>query len=114
MDTKRLSDTGSEPISLYKQRDQISRLFQISPMRKFLSASCRDTPVRNSMANRFNSSLNVWMGPFDLFPHTSDRLIQAKTCLDTDHHQIQGIRNRPLQRILPIVQSPFSTRALGA
>ena len=50
MDPERLTNAGPKPIRLHKQCDQISHLFQIRRCARFLSASCRDTPVRNSIA----------------------------------------------------------------
>ena len=40
------------------------------------------------------------MGALDLFADPPDRLIQSESGFHTDHHEVQRIRNRPLERIL--------------
>src|SRR5262245_6550235 len=106
MDTKCLPDAGSEPVSLYEQGDQISCLFQVGSIRKISERVLTGYAAAQFHRQQVQFISQRRMGPLDLFTHTGNRLIQAKSRLHTDHHQVQSIWNSTLERVLSLRNCP--------
>src|SRR5262249_33607670 len=97
-----LANTGSEPVCLYEQCDQISHLFQIGTMGKISQGLLSRDTASQFKRQKVHFVTQFRMSPLDFFSDPGNGLIQAQACFHTNHHQIQSIRNCPLECVLPL------------
>jgi len=95
-----LTDTGPKPIRLYEECDQIPHLFQVRAMRKIPERVLSGHAGSQFHCQDVQFITQFGVSPLDFFTDSTDGLIQSQPCFHADHHQIQGVRNGPLKRIL--------------